>query len=629
MKTSVKIVLFLAVIFSCVFLFTSCEEKSVDVENVVSFNDKFEGDRTITLHVGQLLSGRDDLKAQLDEIIDNNTPSVFETSIDETEEGLKYNFKLSFTSEKDYENKISSVLGQETDVQLSTPDNTLTKGWRYVEDFDGMELISFIANAAVESNYKDLLVTYNSISNVVNFDGKVKISDTSIVDISDVSGFSVTDISIDTTNNKQDSYDRRFTITFPQTTYDKMGEDLLTLMEERTDELADYSGWTQQGNNQEFQVFYKGVSLVELQAVTSKFLDCDSQYLYYGDENNSSTPLAEQLVFEERFNLLSFISVDGKTVPITYKYSLPIKTTYGDGLVLEDGSWDKNGKWIDGVYTLSSSNESVAVRVPDGMQYKIDGVAVTVENLGDNKFVREFDFLYDKNSGVDGCNYASNYFQQQGVKATVTKNDVNLICSVKEEGTTQEIDKFFKELLGEDNEFLRTENTSAMAVVTDLKLVDSVNITNMLNEENMNITYKYTMKNKGQENIISLDGQDNSEDGEKVSSQLDKNGDYVIELQGGENTIELISTVPYQDGIITYSVIAGVMLLLTGVAIVLLLRKSKGLKIFAFNKKNGATDESANEDKEDDVEQITDENIKDNDNEDDTLYKYYDDEDLL
>ena len=575
MKKFFKLVILTTIILTCILIFTSCSEKTVNVENVVSFDDQFKGSRTITLNVGSLFNEKSEAKTQLDDVITHYCPSVFEHSIQENQDETKYVFTLNFASAKDYENKIGIVLGRSADVNFSTPDSKLAKGWRYVEDFDGMELLNFLTVGATEKKYNDLLVNLVSLSNIVNYKNEVQSSDKSVINVNNLKGYAVTDIAIETTNNKKDSYDRRFTITFPQSTYEKMGQDLLNLMKQRTDEIADYSGWTQQGNHQEYQIFYKGVNLSQLQAVTSKFLECDNEHIYYGDENNSSTPLAEQLVFEENLNTLSFMGDKSKKVPLSYKYSLPIKTTYGEGLVLKDGVWTKDGKWIDGVYTLNSQENCFNIRVPDGMQYKIDGVSILVENKGNSKFTRDFSLLYDKNSGVEGCQYATNYFNKKGIKTTTTHNETNLICRISKSGSTTEINDFYKKLFGSSNSFTKTENTSAMAVVTDLNLVDEVNISNILNHENTDIAFNYTLKNTGNENILSATSE---KDNKTVNGELNKNNEYVFKLTGGENTIKIYSTVAYQDGIITYCIIASIMLLITAGIITLLILKDKKSK---------------------------------------------------
>lgn len=63
-----------------------------------------------------------------------------------------------------------------------------------------------------------------------------------------------------------------------------MGDKLINIMKERTLPAAAYSGWTQQGNNQEYEIVYNGLSLAELQNATALFLDCDTVSIYYGDK---------------------------------------------------------------------------------------------------------------------------------------------------------------------------------------------------------------------------------------------------------------------------------------------------------------------------------------------------------
>ncbi|MGN0551716.1 MAG: hypothetical protein ACI4I4_07770 [Acutalibacteraceae bacterium] len=575
MKKAIKLILLAISAAAVILLFASCGNKTVQVENFISMNAQFSGSRTVTLNMGELLDGNETLKAQFDEVVNEYCPAVMKKETKQTDDGLKYIFTIDFESEEDYENKISVIIGRQADSVLGTPNSALAKGWRFEEDFDGMQLFGFIVDGVKQKKYGELNFAYESSSNIVNLGGQIQSSNESIMSVNCVEGYPITSIAVETTNNKKDSYDRKFTISVPQTTYDKMGQSLLDIMQQRTADSAVYSGWSQQGNNQEFQVMYKGITAAQLQSVTALFLDCTEASIYYGDENNSSTPLAEQLVFEEKLNTLSFTAKDNGKVPLSYKYSLPLKTTHGEGIVFNKGVWEKEGSWVDGIYTLKSNRSNLAIRIPDGIQYKIEGIAVTVENNGEDNYTRSFNFLYDKGTGVEGCQYASAYFRKEGVETTTAKTNDNLVCRITKKGTAEELNEFFSGIFGGGNEITRAENTSAMAVVTDLSFKDSVNISYMLTGENEDVPFTYTLENKSGENIISITGENAKE---SVTERSQEKGKYTVELIGGENNVEFISTVPYFNGVLVYCIVAGVMLLLAALAIVFCIKRSRKLK---------------------------------------------------
>lgn len=577
MKRGVKAALFMLCAVLLAAVFSGCENTKIQVENLVSINAQFKGSRSVTVNTGTFFEGKEDAKSQFDEVVKEYCPSVFQKEVKNGDDGLKYIFTVNFESKADYISKISAVIGREPGVALGTPDSDLARGWHLKEDFDGMELIKWLEAGVEEKKYGQLQFEYESTSNIVNMGGDIQSSQGSTIDINTVEGYPVTAVSVETTNNKKDSYDRRFTLSVPQSTYEKMGDTLQTIMRERTTAAAMYSGWTQQGNNQEFQILYQGITAAELQHVTALFLDCKESSIYYGDENNSSTPLAEQLVFEENLNVLSFVPKKDGDVAFSYKYSLPLKTTHGEGVVRNQGVWEKQGSWIDGIYTLNSREKSFTLRIPDGIQYEIEGLGVTLENNGGDSFTRSFDFLYNKNTGEEGRAYAYQFFKKKGIDAAQKQTDDALVCRITTKGTAEQISKQLNSLFGGGNTLTRTENTSTMAVVTDIGFTDSVNLSYMLTGDNADVPFTYTLKNKGGENIISLNGEGEAK--KDASAVADSDGAYRITLQGGENTVEFSATVPYVQGVAVYCVIAGGMLVLALLLILLFMRKNRKLTI--------------------------------------------------
>lgn len=572
--TTLKIVIAMAIIAIITAILCGCGETTVQVENMLKLEQSFSGTRTITCNFGTQVNGNDQQKQELDSVIADACPSSLTYENISDDSGYKYIFTISFNSLTDYKKKIENVIGKQVNPALATPNSDLARGWRLREDFDGMDLVQWLKTGIKEKGYKDLNTTFNSTSNVVNYGGDIVSSKDSVIAIDAVEGFPVNSISMETTNNKSDSYDRKIILSVPQSTFDKMGAKLNTIMEARTDATAVYSGWSQQGNYQEYQVLYQGINLKDLQRVTNLFMDNNSADIYYGDENHSSTPLAEQLVFEENIDILSFIPQEGKSVSLNYKYSLPIKTTHGQGVVLRNGVWEKEGEWVDGVYTLQSTDSVYDMRIPDGMQYAISGINVSLTAYDNNNFTRTFDFIYDKQAGEDGMNYAYNFLTKKGINAAKDKTDTSLICRITQSGTAQEISNQVGDLFGGGNYMSYSSQTSAMAVVTDIAVEDNINITYMLTGSNINVPFTYTVHSGGNENISDMTGENQAvKETPKIISN--KDGSFTAKMVGGENNITFAATVPYSPGVTTYCIVAGVMLLLAGLLILLFINKTK------------------------------------------------------
>ena len=161
--------------------------------------------------------------------------------------------------------------------------------------------------------------------------------------------------------------------------------------------------------------------------VTAKLLDTDSVEIFYGDRDNASTPLSEGLTFEENLDTFSFIGAENGFPKLEYAYSLPTSTIHGDGSVFADGQWKNAGTWEDGVYKVELTDGSAKLRIPDGIQYFINGVNFHMTSLGDSRFRRTTEFLYSKSDGYDAMNYANNYFISKGAVSETAEDENNLI----------------------------------------------------------------------------------------------------------------------------------------------------------------------------------------------------------
>lgn len=573
---SLKAALLMALCIIIMLLISGCGETEMQVESMIKLDSDFNGERTVVCSFGDDYVNNDVKSQQLESVIKDGCPKNMSYTQEKTDTLYKFTFSIKFKSLADYKNKIKNILGRDVSVVLSTPNSELAKGWCYSEDFDSLALLEWFTNEVDNKGYKDLKVNLRSVSNIVNYKGELANSESSKMFVNNVQGNPVNAVTIETVNNKDDSYDRTLVLSVPQSTYDKMGGKLLNIMKDRTDDLAAYSGWSQQGNNQEYQVLYKNINLKNLIRVTNLFLDCTGGDVYYGDENNSSTPLAEQLVFEENVNLLSFVSQQDKSIAFNYKYSLPMKTTYGQGVVFNNGTWDKQGDWIDGVYTLNSENKVYDIRIPDGMQYTIKGIDVNLITYDNDSFLRTFDFLYDSGSGVEGMNYAYNFLKSKGLEVTKDTTGEDLVCRITSKGTAKEISKELGNLFGGGNYFTYTRTTSTMAVVTDITVEDSINIGYMLTGENNDVPFNYTAESQGNENINQINGENNtSKEAPKITAL--EGGKFKAELTGGDNLITYSSTVPYVSGVAVYCIISGVLLILTFSLIAFFFNKTRKL----------------------------------------------------
>ena len=578
MKRKIISVLLLLLIAMPILTFYGCGEKTFEYESMLKLDKQFKGVRTITLNSGTALITNSDTRAKFNEIISEYCPSVLQREEVEDNGSLKYIFTLTFESKSDYLSKLSVITDRQVQATLVHPNSELAKGWHFVEDFKTDDIFSWLKNGIDEKKYNDLQFDLSCVSNVINMDGDIQSCKGDNTEVNAVKGYAVTGLFIETTNNKKDNYDRKFTLSVPQKTYEEMGDKLITVMKKRTLDSAAYSGWTQQGNNQEYQIVYNGLSLSELQKATALFLDCDTVSLYYGDQNNSSTPLAEQLVFEENINTLSFVPKEDSKVDLSYKYSLPLKTTHGEGVQLKDGVWTKTGEWVDGIFSLKSGDSVYDIRIPDGIQYEIKGINVTLESYDDDNFTRCLDFVYSAVNGQEGRDYAYDFLNKKGVSVTRMKSDDGVVCRITSKGTAKKISEEINKLFGGGNSLSYSQYTDSMSVVTNVAFTDEINISYMLTGKNKDVPLVYTLYTKGNESVSGFSGVTSDGSGDISSLDIDKVNGYVLHLKGGETTVKYTATLPYPQGVVIYCVCAFFMVILTALLIFVFNKRSKMLE---------------------------------------------------
>lgn len=578
MKRKIISVLLLLLIAMPILTFYGCGEKTFEYESMLKLDKQFKGVRTITLNSGTALITNSDTRAKFNEIISEYCPSVLQREEVEDNGSLKYIFTLTFESKSDYLSKLSVITDRQVQATLVHPNSELAKGWHFVEDFKTDDIFSWLKNGIDEKKYNDLQFDLSCVSNVINMDGDIQSCKGDNTEVNAVKGYAVTGLFIETTNNKKDNYDRKFTLSVPQKTYEEMGDKLISVMKKRTLDSAAYSGWTQQGNNQEYQIVYNGLSLSELQKATALFLDCDTVSLYYGDQNNGSTPLAEQLVFEENINTLSFVPKEDSKVDLSYKYSLPLKTTHGEGVQLKDGVWTKTGEWVDGIFSLKSGDSVYDIRIPDGIQYEIKGINVTLESYDDDNFTRCLDFVYSAVNGQEGRDYAYDFLNKKGVSVTRMKSDDGVICRITSKGTAKKISEEINKLFGGGNSLSYSQYTDSMSVVTNVAFTDEINISYMLTGKNKDVPLVYTLYTKGNESVSGFSGVTSDGSGDISSLDIDKVNGYVLHLKGGETTVKYTATLPYPQGVVIYCVCAFFMVMLTALLIFVFNKRSKMLE---------------------------------------------------
>lgn len=287
----------------------------------------------------------------------------------------------------------------------------------------------------------------------------------------------------------------------------------------------------------------------------------------------------------KKFDTYSYIGSDSRSPKLSYKYALPTKTIHGDGSLKIDGNYSTFGYWEDGVYVMDTDASAISLRIPDGIQYSINGINFITESLPQRRFKRTTEFLYSKTDGYDGLKYALNFFKTKGAKAEESEDDSNLLLSVTCEGTINEINEEMNKCFGSGNYLTYDERQSALSLSSKTKLTDYINLGYMLNSTNSNRPMTYTAYSSSEENITSLS---NAADVIYVKSKAEK---LKVNIEKGNAIIEYNGNIPIVSHIIIYSVLGGILLLITVfICIVLIQRNKKESVTMSLPRKNEIND---------------------------------------
>ena len=140
------LILTFVVMFSAVFM-SGCGETEAKVENFMKIADDFVGERIVTIDFGKDFAKEKDKQKILENIIKENCPPVMSCRSEVQDGHYRCIFVVSFSSVDDYKIKVASIIGNQIAVAFGYTDSVLAKGTYYKEDYDGIELVSWLADS--------------------------------------------------------------------------------------------------------------------------------------------------------------------------------------------------------------------------------------------------------------------------------------------------------------------------------------------------------------------------------------------------------------------------------------------------------------------------------------------------
>lgn len=594
LKKSVIIFLVVFLVFTACF-FTGCEEESIEVESIMNIDESFSGKRVVDVVFPLSV----DIDALLPDI-NGGAPAadgvVFEY-VGVENDGYHFQLNIDFDSKSDYEKKITAILGREAGVDLGHMDSVLTRGIIMKEDFDNSDLIYWIPRVT-KSNPGTSSLMYKYNDNTISIEGEIYTTGKR-VNIMARTGEKINSITIDTTNSKDDTYDRTITFSIPNDTYNKIKNKLDEYFLENTMPQASYYGWADKGENKEYSVIYEDLSIEQLSEYTGELLDTENETVFYGDKDNDSTPLSEGLTFEENFNTFAFIGAQSRPVKLIYNYALPTVSTHGEGTVKSDGKWIQDGSWNSGVFTAEFNDDVIAVKIPDGIQYSVKEINFLLQPVGNNEFRRTTEFVY-QSENAEAFEYAVAFFEGKGADIETEETGDTYICRVISSGTSGEISDELVTLFGGGNSLSYSRVSKALSLSDKTRLTDTINMGHLLSEANQKVPMKYTVVTGSDERIFTL-----LVDGKNVGTGMSGDEQLSADVTGGQAVIEYSGNIPNVGIIITFITIFMVILMMS-VLIIVLMNVRRRPKI------NGIFDKAEEESgKSEGITDVSDDRFKD------------------
>lgn len=570
-KTGVLFFLCMAMIFLC----SSCgNNQEVSVDTLLTLDSSGAGSRTMTCHFSVTGSGSE-TAAQLDGLIAQYCPSMLTYSKMEEGDNLSYQFQLDFSSYQDYLEKITQLLGRKPVIIFSFPDNIFTTGSRISEDFESGDLFSWLyASISLEELQGSLSPRFSNGSTAVSLDGRTQTTSSRIA-LNRTQGSPLDAIFVDTVNRGDGTFDRTIVFRIPLTTVHDLGDDLEPYMNARTDSLASSAQWTDYISGREYAVTFQGLSLEELSRCTNLLFNSRFSGTIFSEEHSEhSTPFVDASLFTETIDLSSYTGEQGKNIPLYYRYSSQSSRTLAGGETYKEGSWHSAGDVSDGVFQYESRASLLNIRISEQTEHQALGTTITLSCLGDGRFQRDVDFLFDAQD-ITGVQYALDYLQSKGSGAEIRQDtaDEGLLCRVSTQGTAEEISREMSALFGEQNVMKYAREGGSVEVHHTTRLTDIIYMEHLFTGINQGIPITYRIQTNGKEQLYDVQYTSETHSS-SVSLAQEQDGALQFSLDSGDTVIEYNGYTSNNLGI--FLVFLAVICVIAGVIILIFFIRKRG-----------------------------------------------------
>lgn len=570
----------------CLFILSACsgtdEQEYVTVSTRLELDSSFEGSRTIVCRFpNSIVDPNSETGKMLDKVVEKYCPQSMKYTKNIKDGEIQYSFSLGFSSKQDYSEKVSAVSGLDAQISFSNPDTVLASGWKITENFDSHNLLSWMKTGADTEGFNESLDFETEDGNTtVVFNGESVNSDAKIF-VNRMDGKPIQKIRIETVNNNNQTYTRKIIFTIPDSTYDELGEKLVSYFESTKPKIAS-AKWAEENNAHVYTVAMNDVTVKELEGYTNNILSTVSGDISYNSAENGITPLSEQREFSEDIDFSSFIGTSGKNVPIEYTYEINDSSDLDECLVNTDGIWKPTNNLLDeNQYSkkvaISSNELSLSLKIPDGKKFICDSIDITLSGNGDKR-TKTVVFRYETSKGgAEAATYAYNYFKALGAKAEEKAEGKYNICTVTIEGSIGEISTKCAEFFGSGNYMSQTEWTPSMSFRNSVKIEDNLRFAYMLTGGNADVPITYTVETGDTDTVSSLNATANGKTEHADLSKSERNRTSIT-LKSGDSDVVFEGTSANTGSIVTLCIITAIMFIIVGIIIAAICSQSNSRK---------------------------------------------------
>lgn len=507
MSTKLKIAFTLSVIVVLICTLCGCKNnKTTSIYTTLQIDKNFSGSRTMTCNFSSNTIGiNSEQEYFLDSLIESNCPKIMEYKKLSNDAYISYIFTINFSSKDEYSSKLSSIMGLNPNITLCESSTIFTNGSIVYEDFDSLDILSFIPQKmSKDPNLKNVKTYFNCAETQLILGDSTYKTDNKI-HFNNMDYNPINSISIDTKNTLNNTFDRTITISIPSSTYNKLGDSILSYMNSRIDNNFSFnSEWIDTENSKDFKISYYNLSMENLRKVTSMILNStfnDSIKYYYDSENTSV--LKKQQIFEEYIDTSSYLTESAKPVLVNYTYSSP--KSLNSGFIYNKFNWEPFGQ-INNNDTFSATNNNLItkLKILEIETFIPDSIDIDLVVEGNGHFSRNINLNYTKDN-LASFNYSINYLIAiPNINISPKENDENLICHSSISGSIDELDNCIKKMFGSENHISYSIKENKFRAYNNAVLTDKFCIKSSLLNDISGIPLKYTIHEKNKKDTAKL-----------------------------------------------------------------------------------------------------------------------------